>query len=183
MVDGSEAHREPSHPVGGAEAIAAAWLLSVGFDVFLHAGLLAHLYARPSAFLLPAEDAFRRIPLGYATFLVLTVSLWWLFSRLDVKGGFTGLRLGIGIGLVLWGAWSLGLYSVSVAEGDLLVGWWLGQGVEMGLAGAVLGAAAAGIRRRTLWTRVGIAWLLLAATTVLLQTLGLAPAMKTVGGA
>lgn len=180
-MEGGDAHREPSRPVGPAEAVAAAWLLSLGFDLFLHAGLLAHLYARPSPFLLPAEDAFRRIPLGYATFLALTVSLWWLFSRLDVRGALTGFRLGIGVGLSLWGAWSLGLYSVSVAEGDLLVGWWLGQGVEMGLAGAVLGAAAAGIRRRTLWVKVGAAWLLLAAVTVLLQILGLAPAMKTVG--
>lgn len=120
-MDGNEAHREPSRPVGPAEAIAAAWLLSVGFDLFLHAGILAHLYARPSAFLLPAEDAFRRIPLGYATFLALTVC-------------------------------------------------------------AVLGAAAAGIRRRRLWVKVGATWLLLVAATVLLQSLGLAPAIKTVGG-
>ena len=54
--------------------IAAAWILSLGFDLFLHAGLLAHLYVEPSPFLLPPEEAFRRIPFGYLTFLIFTAS-------------------------------------------------------------------------------------------------------------
>ena len=139
-------------PVGG---VLAAWLLSLGFDLFLHAGLLARLYARPSPFLLPAEDAFRRIPLGYAAFLILTIALYWLFRRLDVRGALNGFRVGLLAGLVLWGAWGLGLYSVSIAEADLMVGWWVGQGAELALAGAVLGAVAAGVSRRALMLKVG----------------------------
>jgi hypothetical protein len=71
-------------------SIAAAWVLSIGIDLFLHAGLLAHLYVEPSPFLLPAEDAFRRIPLGYLTFLMLTIGLFWLLRRLQVRGFTAG---------------------------------------------------------------------------------------------
>ena len=73
-------------------SVAAAWVLSIGFDLFLHAGVLAHLYAEPSPFLLPAEEAFRRIPLGYLTFLVLSAALFWLLRRLDVRGALAGFR-------------------------------------------------------------------------------------------
>ena len=168
-------------PVGPIGAVLAAWFLSLGFDLFLHAGVLARLYARPSPFLLPAEEAFRRIPLGYATFLVLTIALYWLCRRLEVRSAWNGFRVGLLAGLVLWGAWSAGLYSVSVAEADLMVGWWVGQGVELALAGSVLGAAAAGVSRRALLLKVGGAWLLMVAATILLQVAGLAPPMKTVG--
>lgn len=164
-------------------AVGVAWLVSVGFDLFLHAGALATLYARPSPFLLSADAAFRRIPLGYAAFLVLTAALYWLFRQLGIRDWLGGLRLGLLTGLTLWGAWTLGLYSISVAEGDLLLGWWLGQGAEMGVAGAFLGAAASGMERRRYLAKA--AWVvgLSVAATAVLQITGLAPAMKTVGGA
>jgi len=162
--------------------VGIAWLVSLGFDVFLHAGVLAALYARPSPFLLPADTAFRRIPLGYGSFLVLTAALYWLFRRLGVRDWFAGLRLGLVTGLTVWGAWTLGLYSISVAEGDLLVGWWLGQGAELGLAGAFLGAAASGMERRRYVVKAAWVFGLLVAATVALQVAGLAPAMRTVGG-
>jgi hypothetical protein len=41
-----------------------AMLATIGFDFFLHAGLAAELYSRQSPFLLPAEQAFRLIPIG-----------------------------------------------------------------------------------------------------------------------
>ena len=160
-----------------------AWLVSLGFDLFLHAGVLATLYVRPSPFLLSADTAFRRIPLGYAAFLVLTAALYWLFRQLGIRDWFAGLRLGLVTGLTLWGAWTLGLYSISVAEGDLLFAWWLGQGAEMGLAGAFLGAAASGMERRRYLVKAAWVFGLLVVATVVLQVTGLAPAMKTVGGA
>jgi len=176
-----ERARQPG-AIGPGTAVGVAWAVSLGFDVFLHAGALATLYARPSSFLLPADAAFRRIPLGYAAFLVLTAALYWLFRQVGVKDWFAGLRLGLLAGLTIWGAWTLGLYSISVAEGDLLVGWWLGQGAELGLAGAFLGAAASGIERRRYLTKA--AWVVgaLVVATVALQVSGLAPAMRTVGG-
>lgn len=166
-------------PVG---AVGAAWVLSLAFDLFLHAGILARLYARPGPAILPPEQAFARIPLGYAAFLVLTVALWWLLRRLDVRGALEGARLGLLGGLVLWGALSLGLLSISRLGWDLLVGWWLGQSAELALAGAVLGAANAGMKRGRIFAKVAVAVAALLTATVLLQSLGLAPAMKTVGG-
>jgi hypothetical protein len=52
--------------IGPVGAVGAAWVLSLAFDLFLHAGLLARLYAPSGPALLPAEAAFARIPLGYA---------------------------------------------------------------------------------------------------------------------
>jgi hypothetical protein len=48
-----------------------SWLSLVGFDFFLHAGLLARLYIKPSPFLLPPMEAFIRIPFGYMSILLL----------------------------------------------------------------------------------------------------------------
>lgn len=161
-------------------AVFAAWLLSLGVDLFLHAGLLARIYATPSPFLLAPEDAFRRIPAGYAAFLVLTSALYWFLRRLDARGARRGWRVGLTAGLVVWGALALGLYSISTARPLLLLGWWLGQAVELGLAGAVIAAMADGLPAGKAIRRVIAVVILLFGITVLLQTLGLAPAMKRV---
>jgi hypothetical protein len=161
-----------------ASSIAAAWLLSLGFDVFLHGGLLARLYMTSSPFLLPPSEAFRRIPLGYLAFLVMTVALSWLLRRLDVRGAAAGFRHGAAIGAVMWGAFTAGLYSISTASLPLLAGWWIGQSIELGLAGAVLGAAGSGVPLHRIWSRVAIVVVLCFGATVVMQSLGLAPAVK-----
>jgi len=161
-------------------AVAAAWTLSLGFDLFLHGGLLARLYVEPSPFLLGPEDAFRRIPLGYLAFLVLVLGLYWLLRRLGIRGAGAGLRQGMAAGAVLWGAFALGLYSISTVTLPMLAGWWIGQTVELGLAGAVLGGAASGSRMRRIWAMVAIAVVCCVVGTVVLQSLGLAPPMRTV---
>lgn len=159
-------------------AVGVAWFLSVGVDLFLHGGLLARLYVVPSGFVLPADQAFRRIPFGYLAFLVLTSALFWLCRRLEVRGVVSGWRHGFVIGLVLWGGLVLGLYSISTAGVPLLVGWWLGQAVELGAAGGVIGGLAAGVavRRMLLWVTSIV--LVLLVLTVALQSLGIAPAMR-----
>jgi hypothetical protein len=159
-------------------AIAAAWVLSQGIDLFLHAGLLARLYVRPSTFLLPAEDAFRRLPLGYLTFLILSAGLYWLFHRMHVRGSSNGFRIGAVMGGVSWGALALGLYSISTATVTLLAAWWIGQTVELAFAGAVLGAAGNRVPLKRIWLIVIVAVVVLGASTVALQSLGLAPAIK-----
>lgn len=161
-------------------SIVAAWILSIGIDVFLHGGLLARLYVEPSPFLLSAEEAFRRIPLGYLTFLILTVGLFWLLRRLGIRGFSAGFRLGALAGAVVWGALVVGLYSISTARPSLLLGWWIGQSVELGFAGGVLGAVANGVPVKRVWVAVAVGLVVLAAATVALQSLGLAPAMKVV---
>lgn len=161
-------------------AVGAAWVLSLGFDLLLHAGLLAKLYIKPSPFLLQPEEAFRRIPLGYLAFLGLVLSLYWLFRRLGIHGVASGLRHGCVVGWAVWGAVVVGLYSISTAAPPLLVGWWIGQGVELGLAGAVLGAAAGGVSLKRIWVVVVLACIGCLAATVVLQSFGLAPAMKKI---
>lgn len=159
-------------------AVVAAWVLAIGVDLFLHGGLLARLYLTPNAFLLPPSEAFRRIPLGYLAFFLLTCGLAWLFQRLAVRGAAAGFRVGLGAGALAWGAFLLGLASITRAAPSLLAGWWVGQTLELGLSGAVVGAAAAGVPRRRLWGRVGFAVLVFVALTILLQSLGFAPAAR-----
>ncbi|MDH3744018.1 MAG: hypothetical protein OES47_02820 [Acidobacteriota bacterium] len=161
-------------------SVAAAWILSLGFDLFLHGGLLARLYVGPSQFLLEPEQAFRRIPLGYLAFLALTLGLYWLLMRLGVRGVIAGFRHGAAVGLVGWGAFAVGLYSISTATLPLLAGWWLGQAVELGLAGAVLGAAANSVPLRRVWSIVVVVFVICVAGTLVLQALGLAPPMKVI---
>jgi hypothetical protein len=163
-----------------ANAVLAAWVLSLGFDGFLHGGLLARLYAEPSPFLLGAEDAFRRIPLGYFSLLILTVALCWFLHRLEIRGAVTGLRYGSAAGAVVCGAFLVGLYSVSTAAAPLLAGWWVGQTAELGLAGAVLGAAANGVPLKRIWAVVVGAVVTCVAGAIILQSFGMAPPMKIV---
>jgi hypothetical protein len=161
-------------------SIVAAWVLSIGFDLFLHAGVLARVYLQTSPFLLPPEDAFRRIPLGYLAFLGLTTALFWLLRRLEITGMVAGFRYGAIAGAVVWGALAVGLFSISTATLTLLAGWWIGQTVELGLAGAVLGAAANRAPLKRIWVIVAVSFVVLAAATIALQSLGLAPPMKVV---
>lgn len=158
--------------------VLAAWALSVGFDFFLHGGLLAPIYMRESPFLLDPMTAFARIPAGYLTFLVLTLGLLWLFRRLDVRGGRDGGKTGLAVGLFLWGTLALGLWSITTARVDTLLAWGLGQGAELGLAGMVLGAGRAGTPLARLWGRVAIAVVVLVVLTVVLQNVGWAPAVR-----
>ncbi|HEX9129226.1 MAG TPA: hypothetical protein VF850_08700 [Gemmatimonadaceae bacterium] len=161
-----------------AASIAAAWLMSLGFDVLLHGGLLARLYMEPNSFLLGPADAFRRIPLGYLAFLVLTGALYWLLRRLGVRGAVAGSRYGAVAGAVMWGSFTVGLYSISTATLPLLAGWWIGQTVELGLAGAVLGAAQNGVPMKRIWSLVAVAVVLCFSATIAMQSLGFAPAAR-----
>lgn len=160
--------------------IAAAWVFSLGFDLFLHAGLLARLYVEPSPFLLAPDDAFRRIPLGYLAFLVLASALYWLLKRLGVRGAVAGFRHGAAAASLVWGSLALGLYSISTVTLPILGGWWIGQTIELGLAGAVFGAAADGVPLKRIWIVVGVVVVACVAGTIVLQSLGLAPSMRVV---
>ena len=158
--------------------VMAAWLLSVGFDFFLHGGLLARIYMRESPFLLDPMSAFARIPAGYLTFLLLTAALLFLFRRLGIRGWRDGGKAGLAVGLFLWGTMALGLWSITTARVDTLVAWSLGQGVELGLAGVVLGAGRADTPLPRIWGRVVGAVVLLVILTVVLQNTGWAPALQ-----
>ena len=156
-----------------------SWVSMVGFDFFLHGGLLARLYTRQSSFLLPAEPAFKRIPLGYLSFLLLAVVLVWIMSRLNIAGCRNGFVFSIKFGALLWGSFALGIYSISTAEFDLLAAWFAGQTIELGIAGIVIGAGISGKRLRALLLWVALFVVLMIIVTVILQLAGFSPPMKT----
>ena len=161
------------------QLIGLAWLAMIAFDFLLHAGLLASWYVEPSPFLLPPALAFARIPVGYLSFLLLAVLLVWTLEHTGSQGWRRGSWVGLWIGALVWGSLALGLYSISTAPVPLLVGWLLGQSVELGLAGGVAGAALAGKRRGVLLLATLGLLAVCFVVTVVLQGLGLAPALRS----
>ena len=127
-----------------------AWLSVIGFDFLLHAGILAPLYADPHPFLLPPERAFVLIPVGYLSFLLLVILVVWLMVRLEISGWQSGFIFGLQLGALIWAAVTIGLISISTAPLILMVGWFIGQTIETGIAGLVVGAGLAADRLRTI---------------------------------
>jgi hypothetical protein len=151
-----------------------SWLTMLGIDFLIHGGLLANLYSQTSPFLLPPMEAFRKIPIGYLSFLFLAVLLVWLMLRIGIVGWKGGLVFGFQLGLLTWGALLLGLISISTAPTNLMIGWWLGQSVELGIAGAIAGYALSAERLRLLV--LGVIGLVIASVliTVVLQNINFA---------
>ncbi len=150
----------------------------LGFDFFLHAGLLAELYLQPNPFLLPPLTALTLIPVGYLSFLLLAVLLVWLMIRLKLAGWRQGALFGLELGGLAWGAFVLGLLSVSTASIALLIGWFTGQTLELAIAGAVIGSGLAGTRLRRLLGVVLVGVLLSVVVTIILQSIGVVPTTR-----
>lgn len=144
----------------------------IGIDIFLHAGLLAPLYAKSSPFPLPPERAFDLIPIGYISFLLLAILLVWLMVELGHVGWRKGALFGAQVGALAWGALILGLYSISTASPLLLFGWFIGQTVELSVAGIIVGRGLEGYRLRSLLP--GVIGLVVAPLvfSILLQNIG-----------
>ncbi|MGZ8438805.1 MAG: hypothetical protein ACXWXR_09750 [Candidatus Limnocylindrales bacterium] len=153
-----------------------SWLAMLGVDFFLHAGLLAPLYDWDSPFLLRPEQAFLRIPIGYLGLLILAIALAWLLPRFNVGLGRDGALIAGAFGAVAWGALLLGLWSISTADPGLLAGWWVGQTVELGLGGYVIGSVHGGARVRAVAGKVGLVLVVGAISAVVLQAIGYAAA-------
>ena len=139
---------------------------------------MAAFWVVDSPFLLQPAQAFGLIPVGYSAFLLIAVLVVWLMVRLSIIGWIQGFLFGLKLGGLVWGALMLGLASSTTAELSLLIGWFLGQSAEMAVGGAVTGAALAGARLLRLFVIVLALNLLLAAVTILLQSVGLAPALR-----
>jgi hypothetical protein len=152
-----------------------SWVSMLGFDFLLHAGLLAWLYVEPSSFLLPPETAFGLIPFGYLSFLIMALLMTWLMVKQRVNGGRNGLIYGLKLGGLIWGSHVIGLASITTAERALLLGWFLGQTAEQGIAGAVIGSSLGGVSHRQVFTRVIVFVVFSVVLTVVLQLSGLAP--------
>jgi hypothetical protein len=155
-----------------------SWLAMLGIDFFLHAGLLAGIYTGESPFLLPPLEAFRRIPIGYLSFLIIAFFLVWLSLRIEVRGVREGLLLGLGIGAVMWVSLGLGLYSITTAEPITLISWAIGQSMEIAIAGGLIGLSLQEGELRRAFLIALIASILLVVVTILLQSLGLVESIQ-----
>ena len=151
------------------------WMSMLGFDFLLHGGLLAKLYVKTSPFLLPPQMAFKLIPLGYLSFLIMALLLTWLMLKQKIKGKREGLIYGLKIGGLIWASQILGLASITTADYTLLLGWFLGQTAELGIAGTVIGSSFAGTSHRQVFKWVIVFVIFSVILTITLQLFGLAP--------
>ncbi|NNK97451.1 MAG: hypothetical protein HKO88_00245 [Xanthomonadales bacterium] len=135
-------------------SVLIGWLVMIGFDFLLHGGILAPLYTESHPFLLPPMQAFRLIPLGYLSFLLIAILLVWIMLRLRISGFSEGAIFGLKMGALIWASLTLGLASISTAEPALLIAWFIGQSIEASLAGGVIGVAITVQRLRGLVAKV-----------------------------
>ena len=155
------------------------WVLLIGIDFFLHAGLFSRSYTQESPFLLPTMEAFLRIPFGYLALLVSTGLLVWIFGRANVKGWRDGLGVGLGLGFAMAFSYTVGLYSISTASTQLLASWFVIQVLEIAIAGVVIGQGllVSHMRRLTITVLIGV--VLLFIITIAMQNLGLSSPMMS----
>lgn len=148
-----------------------AWFSMLGFDFFLHAGVLAPFYARPSPFLLPPDQAFALIPLGYLALLVSAVMLTWLVKKLGIETWREGFLFGLKFGALGEGALALSLLSITTVDPVLIAGWAFGQMLESAIAGLVVGAGFGTEKLGWVFIRVLLFVIGSLATGILLQNL------------
>ena len=84
---------------------------------------------------------------------------------------------GLKVGALIWGALTLGLLSISTASPSLLLGWFLGQTMELGIAGMVLGSGLEADRLRSLLIKVVIFFVVTLVLAIILQNIGNFPIM------
>jgi hypothetical protein len=155
------------------------WVAMIGVDFFLHGGLFAATYVQNSPFLLPAMEAFRRIPVGYLALLITTALLVWIIDQASVRGWRKGLKTGLCLGVAMGVSSALGLYSISTANPQLLAVWFLAQVLEFAVAGAIIGQGLLAHSLRGLALIVVIAFILLLVGTIVMQSTGLAPVIMS----
>ena len=151
----------------------------IATDFLLHAGILADLYTRDSPFLLSADQAFIRIPLGYLSFLILTILLFYFFKSGKPESPEAGLKEGLKIGGLVWLSLGMGIYSISTIDPGLTIGWIIGQTIEMGIGGYFL---VLGLNNQPIsiaWKRLALFAFIVLGITIILQVTGIAPPMKT----
>lgn len=156
------------------------WVALIGVDFFFHGGLFSRIYTQDSLFLLPAMDAFRRIPYGYLALLATSALLVWIFGRANVQGWRNGLLVGLGLGVVMAFSYTAGLYSISTASIQLLVSWFIVQILEISIAGVIIGHGLLSTNIRRLAILIFIGVIILIVVTVAMQIFGLATPMLSI---
>lgn len=94
-------------------AVLLAWLVFIAIDFLFHGSILRNLWYDDLPAVLDLPTLFRRIPFGYASFLVLVILAFHLLTSL--YGRYPNPRRGLVFGLVFGGLFSmnhfLALYS------------------------------------------------------------------------
>ena len=154
-----------------------AWLAILGIDFLFHGGIFAAVYYQGSPFLLSAQESFRRIPWGYLALLVTAGLLVWVIVQTKATTWRQGLLTGLAFGVAFGGAFLVGLYSISTVSLPFLTAWFTSLVCEMAIGGSMIAhnLNAPSLRRITLATVIG--FILLLAATILMQNIGLAPAI------
>jgi hypothetical protein len=161
---------------------ALAWFAVIGLDFFLDAGLLARFYRWDLPGFLPPLKMFQFIPFGYAAFLLWTILLVWLMTRLSITGFRAGAIFGLKVGVLLAAAGFFGQLSVFAFPASMLLLWLVANTSIFTIAGAVTGAALAAQRLRPLARRVVALVLVCLVGGIVLQNIGPNPAAKIFPG-
>ena len=161
---------------------ALAWFAVIGLDFFLDAGLLARFYRWDLPGFLPPLKMFQFIPFGYAAFLLWTILLVWLMTRLSISGFRAGAIFGLKVGVLLAAAGFFGQLSVFAFPARMLLLWLVANTSIFTIAGAVTGAALAAQRLRPLARRVVALVLVCLVGGIVLQNIGPNPAAKIFPG-
>jgi hypothetical protein len=178
LAQEAQAKHGSLQPWRGVKLVLLAWIAMLGFDFFLHGGLLAGLYLRPGPFLLPPLEAARRIPLGYVGFLIAAAFLVWIISKINARGWREGLGAGAVIGGSMGASLALGMYSITTAGPILLVAWAVGQTIEMAYAGAVAGQGLEAKSLGRLFLVVTLATIGLVIIAIVMQSVGMVPTAR-----
>ena len=175
----------PGNPIGLSSKrlvfiILLGWFSMLGFDLFQNAGLFAKLLLDSKSSLLPPEQLFRRIPMGYLAFFLVTILLTWLQAKAQTYGWKRGVVFGLKFGLLSQAALAFGTYSGFPVPIPLLFAWFIGGTVQCCIASGVIGSGLGGAHLGRLSAKVGLFVLVMVAATMVLQGLGIAPVMQGV---
>jgi len=155
-----------------------SWLMALGIDFFLHAGLFADLYTQSTTFLLAPEDAFRLIPLGYLSILFQIILLLWLVVRLGIQTWKEGAIFGVKLGLLLGSSMVLGMISISTMTWQFLLVVMFAQIVELAVTGAIIASGMKAEKLRPILVRVIALVIFLLILTIAIQSQGWTPRLK-----
>ena len=158
--------------------IGICWLAVIGFDLFLHSGLLAQLYQDNNPAILPPLDAFYRIPIAYIAFLFNISLVYFLIIKMDINDRKEIIKLVMIIGLFLSVSSTLAQFSILQMNPLLLLGWGLGQFLQFTLIGLLIGFGFTGYSLKKLFIRVSSFVVLLIVLTLIMQNTGISPPLE-----
>ena len=135
-----------------------AWLVFLTIDFLAHATLLRSIWEPGHPALKAKEDLFSFIPLGYLSFLILTLLVGWLYKRIFGSEGsaIKGLLFGAAFGILFAFSTGLGWYSFLSLPLDIVIWASLVYFVELAAVGLVFGLLMHPVSvRKRIWLLTG----------------------------